>query len=155
MNTKNIVRAGAAALAGLAVAGCTPVPGGAGPTSTGPSTSASQPPSGSQSAPAGPPASAGQYADGEYEATGPYGSQQSSIGVKLTLDGGVVTAVQVTPNATDPTSLDYQKRFAEAVPAVVVGRPIDEINVQKLAGSSGTPVGFNAAVDKIKEAARG
>lgn len=30
-----------------------------------------------------------------------------------------MTAVSVSPNATDPTSLDYQKRFAEAVPAVV------------------------------------
>jgi hypothetical protein len=72
----------------------------------------------------------------------------------MTLDNGVVRAVRVTPNATDPTSLDYQKRFADAVPSVVVGRRIDELRVQKIAGSSGTPDGFNDAVSKIQEAAQ-
>ena len=72
----------------------------------------------------------------------------------MTLDNGVATAVRVTPNATDPTSLDYQERFADAVPAVVVGRRIDELRVQKIAGSSGTPNGFNDAVSKIEDAAQ-
>jgi threonine dehydrogenase-like Zn-dependent dehydrogenase len=42
--------------------------------------------------------------------------------VSVTLVDGVITAVTVTPQATDPTSLDYQTRFAQAVPALV-GRP--------------------------------
>lgn len=43
-----------------------------------------------------------------------------------------------------------QNRFADAVPAVVVGRNIDEIKVGRIAGSSRTPDGFNAALERIK-----
>ena len=99
----------------------------------------------------GPPASRrSKYADGTYNATGQYGGLPSSIGVSVTLVDGVITAVTVTPRATDPTSLEYQTRFAQAVPALVVGRNIDEVNLSKVAGSSGTPDGFNAAIQQIK-----
>jgi uncharacterized protein with FMN-binding domain len=94
------------------------------------------------------------YADGVYTATGQYGGQPSFITVTATLAEDVITAVEVIPHATDPTSLDLQRRFAEAVPAVVVGKPIDEVYIDRLAGSSGTPVGFNAAIEQIKEQAR-
>ena len=79
------------------------------------------------------------YADGVYTATGQYGGLPSSITVTVTLADDVITAVEVTPHATNPTSLDLQRRFAAAVPAVVVGKRIDEVNVDRLAGSSGTP----------------
>jgi uncharacterized protein with FMN-binding domain len=91
-----------------------------------------------------------KYADGTYSATGQYGGLPSSIGVSVTLVEGVITAVTVTPQATDPTSLDYQTRFARAIPALVVGRNIDEVTLSKVAGSSGTPDGFNAAIQRIK-----
>jgi uncharacterized protein with FMN-binding domain len=91
-----------------------------------------------------------RYADGTYNATGQYGGLPSSIRVSVTLVDDVITAVTVTPQATDPTSLVYQTRFAEAVPALVVGRNIDEVNLSKVAGSSGTPDGFNAAIQLIK-----
>lgn len=99
-----------------------------------------------------PPASSQRtrYADGVYTATGQYGNQPSFITVKATLSDGIITAVEVTPHATVPRSLELQRRFAEAVPQVVVGRPIDQIKVGKLAGSSNTPDGFNAAVQRIK-----
>lgn len=93
------------------------------------------------------------YADGAYTATGRYGSLPSSITVTVTLADGVITAVRVTPHATDPTSLRLQRRFAAAVPAVVVGKPIDEVKVGRLAGSSGTPDGFNDAIQRIKRQA--
>jgi hypothetical protein len=73
--------------------------------------------------------------------------------VSVTLVDDVITAVTVTPHATDPTSLDYQTRFARAIPALVVGRNIDEVSLSKVAGSSGTPDGFNAAIQRIKAAA--
>jgi uncharacterized protein with FMN-binding domain len=94
------------------------------------------------------------YVNGVYTATGQYGGLPSSVTVHVTLVENVVTAVTVTPHATDPTSLDFQRRFAAAVPAVVVGKRIDEVKVGRLAGSSGTPVGFNAALRRIKEQAR-
>ena len=101
-------------------------------------------------APGSPSSRRSKYADGTYTATGQYGSLPSSIVVSVTLVDDVITAVTVTPRATDPTSLDYQTRFARAIPALVVGRNIDEVNLSKVAGSSGTPDGFNAAIQRIK-----
>jgi uncharacterized protein with FMN-binding domain len=101
-------------------------------------------------APGSPSSRRSKYADGTYNATGQYGSLPSSIGVSVTIVDDVITAVTVTPHATDPTSLDYQTRFAQAIPALVVGRNIDEVNLSKVAGSSGTPDGFNAAIQRIK-----
>ena len=72
-------------------------------------------------------------------------------GISMSLVDGVITAVSVTPHATNPTSLDLQRRFAAAVPAVVVGKRIDEVKVRRLAGSSGTPDGFNDAIRRIKK----
>ena len=101
-------------------------------------------------APGSPCSRRSKYADGTYTATGQYGGLPSSIGVSVTLVEGVITAVTVTPQAMDPTSLEYQTRFAQAIPALVVGRNIDEVNLSKVAGSSGTPDGFNAAIQRIK-----
>jgi uncharacterized protein with FMN-binding domain len=103
----------------------------------------------SVAAPGSPSSRRSKYADGTYNATGQYGSLPSSIGVSVTLVDDVITAVTVIPHATDPTSLDYQTRFARAIPALVVGRNI-EVNLSKVAGSSGTPDGFNAAIQRIK-----
>lgn len=94
-----------------------------------------------------------RYADGTYTATGQYGGGPSFITVKATLANGVITAVEVTPHATVPRSLELQRRFAAAVPKVVVGRPIDQVNVGRLAGSSNTPNGFNAAIRQIRDQA--
>jgi uncharacterized protein with FMN-binding domain len=113
-------------------------------------TSASSASNTSVATPGSPSSRRPKYADGTYNATGQYGSLPSSIGVSVTLVDGVITAVTVTPHATDPTSLDYQTRFAQAIPALVVGRNIEEVNLSKVAGSSGTPDGFNAAIQQIK-----
>jgi uncharacterized protein with FMN-binding domain len=100
-----------------------------------------------------PPSQRNRYADGTYTATGQYGGQPSFITVKATLSKGAITAVEVTPHATVPRSLELQRLFAAAVPKVVVGKPIDQVNVGKLAGSSGTPKGFNDAIRQIREQA--
>jgi hypothetical protein len=73
--------------------------------------------------------------------------------VSVTLADDVVTSVAVTPYATNPTSLDLQQRFAEALPAVVVGSDIEEVRIDRLAGSSGTPVGFHDALEQMKSLA--
>ena len=97
-----------------------------------------------------PSAGSSRYRDGAYEAKGWYGGLPSNIDVAITLRAGRISDVEVTANATDPTSLSYQERFADAVPDVAVGKPIDEVRVSRLAGSSGTPDGFNDAIEKIK-----
>ncbi|UHD44104.1 hypothetical protein LUX29_13635 [Aureimonas altamirensis] len=95
----------------------------------------------------------GRYADGTYTAKGQYGGQPSFVVVTVTLRDGIVTAARVDPQATVPRSLEFQRRFAAAVPRVVIGKPIDQIRVGKLAGSSGTPQGFNDAIVKIRQQA--
>ncbi|MFC9454491.1 hypothetical protein [Streptomyces sp. NPDC056983] len=96
---------------------------------------------------------AAKYQDGAYKATGTYGNGPSHITVDLTLTDNRITQVHVSPHATDPTSLDYQKRFARAVPGIVTGKNIDDIELDHVAGSSGTPDGFNDALDQIKKQA--
>lgn len=91
-----------------------------------------------------------KYADGEYTAEGLYSGGKKSIMVKVKLDSGAITQVAVTPNTTIKVSLGLQKKFALAVPEAVVGKPIDSVRLDKLAGSSLTTKGFNDALEKIK-----
>jgi len=93
------------------------------------------------------------YRDGTYAADGWYGGQPSRIGVRLALEDGAIDSVDITTYATDPTSLDYQRDFAAAVPDEVVGKPIDQADVDRVAGASGTSEGWNAALDLIREQA--
>jgi uncharacterized protein with FMN-binding domain len=94
------------------------------------------------------------YPDGEYSATGWYGSLPSHHDVTLTIEDDVVTAVEITTPAEDETSLGYQQRFAAALPAAVIGRDVDELDVDRLAGSSGCSEGFMDALEKIRTQAR-
>jgi uncharacterized protein with FMN-binding domain len=94
----------------------------------------------------------GDYADGTYEAEGSYQSPagQEEIGVSITLEGDIVTAVTVTPTATSGNSAQYQNAFAGGIADVVVGQDIDSLSVSKVSGSSLTSGGFNEALEQIK-----
>ncbi len=94
----------------------------------------------------------GTYADGTYTATGSYVSPggQESIEVTLTLTSDVVSAVEVVSNAQNPNSVRYQGEFISGIEDVVVGVPLDDLEVDKVAGSSLTSGGFNQAVETIK-----
>ncbi|MFB7992283.1 hypothetical protein ACFC4G_05500 [Streptomyces sp. NPDC056002] len=121
-------------------------------TATGTGTNGASSPSASTASPSPSRSSAdrGPYKDGEYSVDGEYGTRGSSIGVTLTLQNGEISAVDVTPHATDETSLGLQRRFAKALPALVVGKDIDDVNLDRVAGNSHTPDGFNDALEKIK-----
>ena len=92
------------------------------------------------------------YKDGTYTEDGDYTSPggPQSVTVKLTLAGDKVTAVTVTGHATDPTAKSYQAQFVDGISAVVVGKDVDTLNVSRVAGSSLTSGGFNAALKAIK-----
>jgi hypothetical protein len=90
------------------------------------------------------------YQNGKYSATGWYGSLPSHITVSLTLTDGVMADVVVTPHAKGFISRWYQKRFAKAVPGIASGRNIDDVHLDRLAGSSVTTDGFNDALTRIK-----
>jgi uncharacterized protein with FMN-binding domain len=96
------------------------------------------------------PTRAAHYRDGTYTAKGQYGNLPSFLTVTVKLKDDRITSTAVKTHATDPTSLDYQRRFAAAVPAAVRGKLIADVKVGRLAGSSGCPTGFNAALDQIR-----
>lgn len=93
------------------------------------------------------------YKDGTYTATGTYGGLPSHLTVTVDLQQGLIRHVQVKTHATDPTSLDYQRHFAEAVPSAVEGKLLKDVKVGKLAGASGCPIGFNDALSQIRQQA--
>ncbi len=133
--------AAAASVVGIAaLAGCagTTTPAAPAPAGTG--------------ATSGDAASTGTYADGTYTAQGSYATPESveSITVTLTLGDGVVTDVEVSGEPTRSESRQYQGQFIGGIRDVVVGKPLDEISVSRVAGSSLTSGGFNQAVEEIK-----
>ncbi|NRD08178.1 FMN-binding protein [Rathayibacter agropyri] len=132
--------AGAGTLAALAACTSTTTD-----TSTAPTTTSSP-------AAAATGAASGSYKDGTYQAEGSYTSPggNEKVGVSLTLAGGVVTAVTVTPESENPTGQQYQGRFADGISGEVVGKQLNELKVSKVSGSSLTSGGFNDAVDAIK-----
>jgi uncharacterized protein with FMN-binding domain len=97
-------------------------------------------------------AAAGSYQDGTYSADGNYVSPNGTetVGVQLTLAGGSVSDVVITPHPSNPNTKKFQGEFASGIKAQIVGKQLDEIKVSKVAGSSLTSGGFNQAVEKIK-----
>lgn len=91
------------------------------------------------------------YADGTYEASGSYTSPggQEEVEVSITLESDVISAVEVTPQATNPNSQRYQQEFASGIAAEVVGVDLDDVSVSRVAGSSLTSGGFMAALEDI------
>lgn len=93
------------------------------------------------------------YTDGTYTADGSYQapSGTESITVELTLADDTITAITVTPHATDPTAKGMQTNFAGGIADEVVGQDIDKLNVTRVSGSSLTSGGFKIAIAAIKE----
>lgn len=143
---KKMLSAAAAASVMLLTAAC-----GSGSDDTTATTSTSAP-AGADSA----DSANGSYKDGDYDAEASYANPagSSEVKVELTLADNKVTAVKVTPEATNGTSRGFQSQFAGGVSGEVVGKSLDEIKVSKVAGSSLTAGGFNKAIEQIKADAR-
>lgn len=92
------------------------------------------------------------YKDGTYTATGSYQSPAGaeSIEISVTLKDNIVTATTFTPKATNEVSIKLQGMFAGGYNAMVVGKSLDEVKLDKVSGSSLTPKGWNDAIEKIK-----
>lgn len=99
----------------------------------------------------------GPYSDGTYTEDGSYLSPagEQKVTVKVTLADDKITAITVTPHATDPTAKGYQAMFVQGIASIVVGKEIDQLSVSRVAGSSLTSGGFNKAIDAIKADAKG
>lgn len=154
------VRIGAAATIGLAgafaLAACAPADTAGEAETTATEDAASTPtPTATTSTETEAPAedaSTSGYADGSYTAQGSYATPESveTISVTVTLDDGVISAVEVQGDPQRPESEEYQGRFIGGISDEVVGRSIDEIQVSRVAGSSLTSGGFNEAIEQIK-----
>jgi uncharacterized protein with FMN-binding domain len=92
------------------------------------------------------------YKDGTYTATASYRTPERNedLTVTLTLKNGVVVDSKVTAQAKDPSSKLYQSEFIQNYKQFVTGQKIDTLSLTRVAGSSLTPNGFNAAVAQIK-----
>ncbi|MEJ1088408.1 hypothetical protein WDU99_08770 [Microbacterium sp. Mu-80] len=95
------------------------------------------------------------YADGTYTAEGAYQTPETveTVSVTMTLTDDVVTAVEVDGDPTAPESTRFQGQFIAGIADVVVGQKLDELDVDRVAGSSLTSGGFNQAVVGIKDQA--
>ncbi len=95
---------------------------------------------------------AGNYKDGTYEATGNYTSpaQKEEVDITITLKDGVVTDATFAGKAVNETSKKMQGKFKEGFEEAVVGKPLDEIALTVVNGSSLTPKGFMDALTKVK-----
>lgn len=97
-----------------------------------------------------------KYKDGTYTSTGEYvspgGSEQ--VEVTLTLKADKVTDATVVAKAILPGSKNFQAKFISGFKALVIGKSIDEVKLDKVSGSSLTPKGFNDAVIKIQTQAK-
>lgn len=150
MTSRTAARAVAAAAASLTViaplAGCTRqsrTPPAA-PASTASDAGSASPGTGTRSSGSG-------YADGTYTARGVYGGAPSYLTITITLADDTISDVTVTPMPiNNDTSRGYQERFAAAVPGEVIGKPIADLAVGKIAGASGCADGFNDALAKIR-----
>ncbi len=99
----------------------------------------------------------GEFQDGTYSATGNYVSPagQEEVEVELTLAEGVIEDVTFTGKATNEKSVFMQGVFNDNFKALVQGKNIDEVQLDKVSGSSLTPKGFMDALEKIKTEAQG
>jgi uncharacterized protein with FMN-binding domain len=96
------------------------------------------------------------YKDGTYTADAQYQSPGGieGITVKLTVSGGVVTESSITTDPSEREAVEYQGKFSSGYKALVVGKPLNSINLSRVSGSSLTSEGFNSAVAKIKQQAQ-
>jgi len=103
-----------------------------------------------------PAPTAASYKDGVYKATGAYTSPAGpeEVPVTITLQNGNITAVTVEPMTKNEVSNKFQTGFSTNVKTIVIGKSIDEVNLDVVSGSSLTPKGFNDAIEKIKTQAR-
>lgn len=92
------------------------------------------------------------FKDGTYTETGDYQSPggPESITATLTIAQNLVSAVKVVGSGGTPNAQHYQGAFASGVAGAVVGKPLADLKVGALSGSSLTPKGFDAALDKIR-----
>jgi uncharacterized protein with FMN-binding domain len=96
------------------------------------------------------------YKDGTYSASGMYHSPggTQSIGVRVTIQNDIVTDSNVVDQASDGDSQSYQMDFISGYKRYVIGKSVNGIHLSQVSGSSLTSLGFNNALEQIKQKAQ-
>lgn len=82
-------------------------------------------------------------------------AKDETIDVKVTLKEGIISSVTVTPQSENEISLKNQVNFANGIADLVIGKEIDAIETfASVNGASLTPIGFQNALEKIKNNAK-
>ena len=96
----------------------------------------------------------GNYADGTYSINGQYGPVgEDTIDVHLTVKDQNVTDVSIVGHPFTSISKKHQDAFAKAVPDPVVGKPLKDLKIDKIAGASWTTEAFNKALEVARQEA--
>ncbi len=98
----------------------------------------------------------GTYKDGSYTATGSYDNPGGSASLDLTVDikDGKIASTSLVKHPSAGASAQFQAEFADNYESLVVGKSVNEVHLTRVAGSSLTSGGFNAALEQIKEDAK-
>lgn len=98
----------------------------------------------------------GTYKDGDYHNDGGYKSPggQEKISVDVSLKDGAVSGVTMTYKESNPTSGTYLKKFSTQIGDKITGVPLKDVEVDKVAGASGTSKAFMESLKKIADDAR-
>jgi len=101
-------------------------------------------------------AEASNYKDGTYSATGVYDAPpgEEKIDVTVTLVDGVITESSLEKLGKHEVSKKMQAAFESGYEELVIGKNIDEIDLDVVAGSSLTPIGFENALEQIRAEAQ-
>jgi uncharacterized protein with FMN-binding domain len=96
------------------------------------------------------------YKDGVYTATGSYMSPggKDDIDVTVTLKNNIITDTTAIAKPGDDVSKKYMKMFTDNYKTLVVGKNISQVKLDKVSGSSLTPIGFNDAIFQIRTQAK-
>ena len=93
-----------------------------------------------------------KYRDGTYTSTGRYTSPagQEEVQITLVIKDDAVSSGTFVGKAVNPGSVKNQTLFKEGFDQYVVGKNVDDLQLEVVNGSSLTPKGFMDALSKIK-----
>jgi hypothetical protein len=128
-----------------------PAPASTAPTVTSPSPTPTPAPS-----PTPAPAPTYVYKDGSYSAVGTFTAPgvTNHLNVSITISKDAIIDATVTfPAGTDPTSKNWDNKFIANYKPFVIGKPLANLSLSKVASASLTPNGFNDALSQIRTTA--
>lgn len=94
----------------------------------------------------------GMYPNGTYTTIGTYEPHgfPTDIEVVVRLENDTVASSEVTLKSNNPTSVRVTNKFIDNYKPLVIGKPIQGLEVGAVSGSSLTPKGYNQALRKIE-----